>query len=545
MNPISSKDSGRSPSDGAARDPEEGTPGRGATAPPAGRRRAPLSVTSEDFRRAAHALVDRIADHWEGIRDRPVAPGESPEAMRGLVGADRPLPREGMALEPLLEETAELLFRHSTFNGHPRFFGYITAGPSPVGMLGDFLAAAVNPNVGGWSLSPAATEIEEQTVRWIAELVGYPTECGGLLVSGGNVANFVGFLAARLSVAGPEVRKRGLPFDAGGSRLRVYGSAETHTWIEKAADQYGLGTDAIRWIATDDRRRLDLGALERAVERDRSEGGIPMLVVGSAGTTAVGAVDPLEELADFCRREEIWFHVDGAYGAFAAALPDASPDLRAVALGDSLALDPHKWLYAPLEAGCVLVRDRELLREAFSYHPPYYHFGVEATNYSDYGPQNSRGFRALKVWLALRQVGRKGYEKMIADDIRLAEAMYVAAAEHPEIEAATRELSITTFRYVPGDPAWERVAREGSEGGPGADSRGEAAYLDALNEEILDRLERGGDAYVSKAVIDGRFYLRSCIVNFRTEAVDVETLPGIVARIGREIHEEWGGTAPA
>lgn len=496
------------------------------------RRVAPLDVDPEEFREVGHRLVDRIADFLAGLPDRPVGPGESPEVVRRAVEADSPLPVEGSEMGPLVEESAELLFRHSLFNSHPRFFGYITAGAAPIGVLADFLASAVNPNVGGWSLSPAATEIEEQTIRWIAELVGYPVDCGGVLVSGGNAANFVGFLAARLAVVGPEVREKGLPFDGGGSRLRVYGSAETHTWIEKAADMYGLGTDAIRWIDTDERNRMDVDALARAVEEDRAAGAIPMMVVGTAGTTAVGAVDPLERLSDFCRREEIWFHVDGAYGAFAAALPDASPDLKAVALGDSLALDPHKWLYAPLEAGCVLVRDRELLRDAFAYHPPYYHFGVQATNFSDFGPQNSRGFRALKVWLALRQVGREGYERMITDDIRLAEALHVAADDHPEIEAATRELSITTFRYVPSEmsPTLER------------DSEGE--YLDAVNEEVLDRLERSGEAFVSKAMIDGRFYLRSCIVNFRTQRADVEALPEIVARHGREIHDEWGGVTP-
>ncbi|MDX1566260.1 MAG: aminotransferase class V-fold PLP-dependent enzyme [Longimicrobiales bacterium] len=515
-------------------------------------------MTSEEFRRAAHVLVDRIADHWEGIRDRPVAPGESPETVRDLVGADRSLPLEGAEIGPLLEETADLLFRHSTFNGHPRFFGYITAGPSPVGILGDFLAAAVNPNVGSWSLAPAATEIEEQTVRWIAELIGYPTDCGGLLVSGGNMANFVAFLAARLHAVGPEVQKRGLPVgeldgvdaaEAGRSRevsglLRVYGSAETHTWIEKAADQYGLGTDSVRWIETDERQRMRVDALARAVEEDRKSGAIPMMVVGTAGTTGVGAVDPLDRLADFCRDEGIWFHVDGAYGAFAAALPDASPDLQSLGRADSVAVDPHKWLYAPLEAGCVLVRDRELLRKAFSYHPPYYHFGVQATNYVDFGPQNSRGFRALKVWLALRQVGRKGYEKMIADDVRLAEALHVAAADHPELEAATRELSITTFRYVPEGWGGEGPADIGdTEETEASDPAG--PYLDALNEEILERMERSGEAYVSKAIISGSVHLRACIVNFRTEGADVEALPGIGARIGREIHDEWGGSAPA
>jgi len=503
VNPISSKDSSETPAE---------------------KRAAPLAIPSEDFRAAGHDLVDRVADFLDGMRERPVAPGEAPTQVRAVLGSQAGLPEEGTELGPLLQETAELLFRHSTFNGHPRFFAYITGAPAPVGMLADFLASAVNPNVGAWSLSPAASEIEAQTVRWIAELIGYPVDCGGLLVSGGNAANFVAFLAARAHAGGSRIREKGVPASDGEGALRVYGSAETHTWIEKATDQYGLGTDAFRWIETDREHRMDPEALARAIERDRSEGARPMMVVGTAGSTAVGAVDPLEEIGALCREQGIWFHVDGAYGGFAAALPDASPDLKALARADSVAVDPHKWLYAPLEAGCALVRDPEALRNAFSYHPPYYHFGVEATNYVDYGPQNSRGFRALKVWLAMRQVGRSGYRRMIEDDIRLAQALHRETQRHPEIEAATCELSVVTFRYVPPELADEAERR--------------AEDLDRLNEEILDRLERSGEAYVSNAVVGGRFYLRACIVNFRTERSDVEALPEIVARHGRSAYRE-------
>ncbi len=487
-------------------------------------RHAPLAVGGEEFRAAGHDLIDRIADFLDGVRERPVAPGEAPPAVRAALRSEDPLPEGGTELAALLEEVTDLLFEHSTFNGHPRFFGYITSAPAPAGMLADLLAAAVNPNVGAWSLSPAATEIEEQTIRWIAELIGYPADCGGLLVSGGNAANFVAFLAARARACGPEVREKGMVSVERQGALRVYGSAETHTWIEKATDQYGLGTEAFRWIETDRRHRMDPEALARAIERDRSEGARPMMVVGTAGSTAVGAIDPLVEIGELCREEGIWFHVDGAYGGFAAALPDAPRDLRALAKADSVAVDPHKWLYAPLEAGCALVRDREALREAFSYHPPYYHFGVEATNYVDYGPQNSRGFRALKVWLALRQVGRSGYQRMIGDDIRLAKALHRSAEEHPEIEAGTCELSVVTFRYVPPELSV-------------GDERG-AETLDRLNEEILDRLERSGEAFVSNAVVGERFYLRACIVNFRTERRDVEALPEIVARHGRSAYRE-------
>lgn len=489
-------------------------------------RDAPLALPPDAFREAGHELVDRIADFLESVPGRPVAPGESPERVREILGSDAPLPEEGSDAGELLREASELLFEHSTFNGHPRFFGYITAAPAPVGMLAELLAAAVNPNVGGWSLSPMATEIEAQAVRWIAELLGYPTDCGGLLVSGGNTANFVGFLAARAAVAGAGVRERGVAEASGDGPLRVYVSRETHTWIEKAADLYGLGTDAVRWIETDDDLRMDVDALERALDEGGARGERPMMVVGTAGTVSTGAVDPLGEIAALCRRREIWFHVDGAYGGFAAAVPEAPGDLRALADADSVAVDPHKWLYAPLEAGCALVRDVGRLRDAFSYHPPYYYFGVEATNYFDHGPQNSRGFRALKVWLALRQAGAAGYRRMIGDDIRLAGELHAAVEEHPELEARTRELSISTFRYVPPELAGSRRSADDEE------------YLDELNQEVLERVERSGEAFVSNAVLDGRFVLRACIVNFRTGPGDVAALPEILVRHGRDAHEE-------
>ncbi len=247
---------------------------------------------------------------------------ESPSAVRDALDLTGPLPESGMDPGPLLERTAQLLFDHSLFNGHPRFFGYITAPPAPIGILGDFLAAAVNPNVGAWTLSPAATEIESQTVRWIAELIGYPADCGGLLVSGGNMANFVCFLAARAAKAGWNVREHGV---AGGSRtrLRVYGSAETHTWIQKAADLAGLGTASIRWIPTDARLRMDVAALRRQIDADVAAGDVPCLVVGTAGSVSTGAVDPLRDIGALCKEHGVWFHVDGAYGGFAAALPEA------------------------------------------------------------------------------------------------------------------------------------------------------------------------------------------------------------------------------
>jgi len=489
------------------------------------RRDAPLEIDAATFKALGHRLVDDLAALLESIPTRPVTRGQSPAAIREALGLGGPLPEIGCDPGPLLETTTRRLFEHSLFNGHPKFFGYITSSPAPIGILADFLASAVNANVGSFILSPAATEIESETVRWIAELIGYPADCGGLLVSGGNMANIVCFLAARATKAGWNVREHGVA-GGGGRTLRVYCSAETHTWISKASDIAGLGTDSIRFLPVDDDLRMDLGELRRAIESDRADGDLPFLVVGTAGSVSTGTVDPLHGIGEICRQQQVWFHVDGAYGGFAAAVPDAPADLRGLALADSIAVDPHKWLYAPVEAGCSLVRRPEGLRNAFTYHPPYYRFDEQATNYVDYGPQNSRGFRALKVWLALRHVGATGYRTMVADDMRLSQAMAEAVDRHPEFERLTQALSITTFRFVPTD-------LRSSIGAPEVER-----HLDAVNREVLDRVQRGGEAFVSNAVIRGRYALRACIVNFHTSKADVEALPEIIARVGRAVDAE-------
>jgi aromatic-L-amino-acid decarboxylase len=239
---------------------------------------------------------------------------------------------------------------------------------------------------------------------------------------------------------------------------------------------------------------------------------------------------PLAEINALCKEYGLWFHVEGAYGGFAAALPQAHDDLRDLSLADSVAVDPHKWLHAPLEAGCALVRDPEMLRATFAYHPPYYHFEERVTNYVDCGPQNSRGFRALKVWLALKHVGAVGYRNMIAEDIRLSQAMAQAVRRHSELQLMTQELSITTFRYVPRNL---RAKLRESE---------VELHLDVLNCELVDRLQRGGETFVSNAVVDGHYVLRACIVNFHTTQRDVEAVPDIVARVGREVDAELSMT---
>jgi aromatic-L-amino-acid decarboxylase len=487
-------------------------------------RRAPIEMSPEEFRAAGHRLVERVADFLDSLPRRPLTPHEAPATVRAALGSSA-LPERGAEPQQLLDEAANLLFDHSLLSGHPRFWGYIFSSAAPIGALGDLLAAAVNPNLGAWNLSPVASEIEAQTVRWIAELIGYPRDCGGLLVSGGNMANFVPSLVARKAKADWNASAEGLRA-AAGRALRVYCSAETHTWIHKAADLFGLGTDSIRWIPTDHALRMDTAALRQAIREDTARGDLPFLLVGAAGSVSTGAVDPLPELARIAREHNLWFHVDGAYGAIAAALPDASEDLRGLSLADSVAVDPHKWLYAPVEAGCTLVRDRKALRDTFSHRPPYYHFPEDEDifNYFEYGMQNSRGFRALKVWLGLRQAGREGYVKMVSEDIRLAEALFREAEAHPELEAVTQGLSITTFRYVP------RGLKLGS--------TPVEEYLNQLNEELLTRLQQGGETFVTNAVVRGKFVLRACIVNFRSSMADVKAVPEIIVRMGREADRE-------
>lgn len=492
-------------------------------------RNSPLELTPAEFRRLGYQLIDQIADFLDSLPQRPVngtPPLEMGEQLLQELRA-KALPERGVDPERLLQETTHLLLDHSLLTAHPRHLAYIIGSPAPIGALADMLAATLNPNVSSWWRSALASEIEAQVIRWLADLVGYPKDCGGLLVSGGSMANNIGLLAARKAKTNWEVRRQGL-VEGGCRPLRLYASDQTHAWLEKAADLYGLGTDSIRFIRSDSNQRIDLQHLQRAIVADRENGDLPLMVVGNAGTTATGAVDPLFAMAEICRQEGLWFHVDGAYGAF-AVLSDQSPgDLRALGLADSLALDPHKWLYQPLEVGCALVRDATLLRETFTYQPPYYRFpvvqGREPVNYYQYGPQNSRGFRALKVWLSLQQAGRDGYQQMIRDDIRLSRQLFEQVAAHSHLQAFTNNLSITTFRYAPAD------LRSGS--------REQEAYLNRLNDELLVRLQTGGEIYISNAVLGETFLLRACFVNFRTTPQDVRAIPQVVAREGRQLDQE-------
>ncbi|MBZ5859563.1 pyridoxal phosphate-dependent decarboxylase family protein [Flavihumibacter profundi] len=491
------------------------------------KRDSPIEISKKDFRKMGYKMIDSIADFIDTIDEQPVTLGETPEQLQKILGTVS-LPEDGSAPDKILSKAKELLFRHSLLNGHPKFLGYITSSAAPIGALADLLAASINPNVGAQVLSPMATEIEKQTIRWLAEFIGVSPNYGGILVSGGNMANFTGFLAGRTAKAPKNIKEEGI--SGAPARLVIYCSKTTHTWVEKAAVLFGLGLNAIRWIPADAHNKMDNTLLEQAIKTDLEKGCKPIMVIGTAGDVSTGAVDDLKAIAAICKTHDLWFHIDGAYGIPAAVIPRLKKIFKGIEAADSIALDPHKWLYSPLEAGCTLVKDPNHLIETFSSHPVYYNFNIGETvtqNYYEYGLQNSRGFRALKVWLTLQQVGRKGYIEMIDEDIQLSKLFFDLAKKHKELEAITQNLSITTLRYVPANFTAGKEERD--------------SYLNRLNEALLNDLQQGGEVFLSNAVVNGKYCLRGCIVNFRTSKKDIEEIINIIVREGKKMHKKLSG----
>ena len=486
------------------------------------KRDSPVEISNTDFKKIGYTLIDTIAQFLDTIKDKQVTTAESPNKIRTVLG-DANLPEEGTDVVKLFNKTSDLLFNHSLFNGHPKFFGYITASPTPIGALADLLATAINQNLGANILSPMATAIEVQTVKWLAELIGVSNEYGGLIVSGGNMANFTAFLAARTAKAPKTLKEEG--FNSLPNQMVFYCSKATHTWIEKAAVLFGHGLKAIRWISVDVENKMNLSILSETIKSDLESGKKPFLVIANAGDVSTGVVDDHAAIAAICKANNLWFHIDGAYGIPAAVVPHYKTLFNGIREADSIALDPHKWLYAPLEAGCILVKNPQHLIDTFSVHPDYYNFDEKSNeptvNFYDYGFQNSRGFNALKVWMALQQAGKQGFIKMIEEDIALATFLYKEAKKHPELEAITHNLSITTLRYVPLNFKQSETLDE--------------TYLNTLNEKLVNELQRGGEVFLSNAVVAGKYCLRACIVNFRTTQQDISETIQIIVREGRKI----------
>jgi len=491
-------------------------------------RESPFEMSGDEFKNIGYHLVDAIAGFLETIKQKPVTTGETPKQIQQILG-NAPLPNDGTAATEIINRATELLFNHSLLNGHPKFFGYITSSPTPIGALADLLATTVNANVGANILSPMATAIEKQTVQWLAEFIGAPSGCSGLLVSGGNMANFTAFLAARTAKAPKELKEKGLTNAAG--EMVFYCSKATHTWIEKAAVLFGHGTNAIRWIDTDANNKMNISILAHTIDADIKNGKKPFLVIGNAGDVSTGVVDDLSAIATLCKAHNLWFHIDGAYGIPAVICPGYKQLFNGMQEADSIALDPHKWLYAPLEAGCVLVKNPQHLIDTYSSHAAYYNFSSQgdetSLNYYEFGFQNSRGFRALKVWMALQQVGKKGYIQMIEDDIALAELLFEEAKRHSELRAVMHNLSITTLQYIPAEYQTKQKENE--------------LYINKLNEQVLNNLQQGGEVFLSNAVIKDRYCLRACIVNFRTSKKDIYETIELIVKEGKKVHDVLKG----
>ena len=483
--------------------------------------KAPLAMDPEQFRRLGHQAVDLVADYLGGLPERAVFTPMTPGERKGLL--DAPLPASGLEAAELLDQCRAQVLTHPMGNGHPRFFGWVNSPPAPLGVLGDFIAAALNPSCAGGD--HAAVYLERCATRWLMELVGFPTEGSfGLLVSGGSMASLTALAAARHRAAatrGWDLRTEGLQGDR--PRLVLYTSAEGHSCVRKSAELLGLGSEAVRVVPTDAAFRMDLNALASTVARDRAAGLAPFCVSATAGTVGTGAFDPLDALADFCAAQGLWLHVDGAYGAIAAAVPEVAERCRGLARVDSLALDPHKWLSVPVECGAVLVRDGQGLRDTFSFVPPYLRteegkgFGGLPW-FAEYGFQQTRGFRALKLWLVLQQLGRDGVQRHLAHHLALARTLADMVDAAPDLERlAPVELSIVCFRYVP------------------SGARVDTAAVDLLNKRIMETVQAEGRAFLTNTTLAGRFALRACVLHYGTTESDLEALVSIVRDVGARL----------
>jgi aromatic-L-amino-acid/L-tryptophan decarboxylase len=461
----------------------------------------------EELRRQGHRMVDLLVEHLSTLPDRPVFRPYPPELARRRLSA--PLPEQGRPAEELFDEIAATVLPWPFGNGHPRWAGWVNGPPSPVAVLADALAAAMNPSVAGGN--HAATYVEKQAVRWLGELLGLPG-WGGLLVSGGSAATVHALVAARHRATGGAVRADGL--DQAHAPLTVYASDQVHSAVAKAVELLGLGAGALRILPSDRDRRLPVDGLAAALDADRGRGARPMAVVASAGTVNTGAIDPLAGIAAVCADRGTWLHVDGAYGAPAVLDPRYAAALAPMAAADSVAVDAHKWLSVPYEAGAVLVRDEDALRAAFSRVAAYLQEDSDPGGvtwlpwFSEYGTQQTRGFRALKVWAALAHHGRAGYAASIGRDLDLAERLAARVDRTPGLALVSCGLSVVTFRCTPAGVPADR--------------------LDAVNRDVLRRVQLGGEAFLTGTVLDGAFALRACITNPRMRPADADRIAAAV-----------------
>jgi glutamate/tyrosine decarboxylase-like PLP-dependent enzyme len=474
------------------------------------RTQSSLDVNEDDLQQISSESTKLVIEYLTTIAARPVRAEN--HAGKTLAAIDTELSAEGRPLQQLLKECRSVmdLSRH---NGHPRFFGYVASPSTPIGAYGDLIASALNANITCWRSGPAGTELERMVVRWLGALIDYDRDAKGLLTSGGSMANMIALQIAQRRKSLVNTSREGLW--SAGAPMTIYASEEVHMSIAKAADTLGFGRDYVRTIACDNRQRMRVDLLREKIEADVRGGLKPFCIVGSAGTVNTGVVDPLTELANVAAEFDLWFHVDGAYGAPGSLDEQKKPLFAGLERADSVSLDPHKWLYVPVDAGCLLFRNDTAARAAFStddadYIKTHGYTAEEAFAFWDYGVELSRRFRALKVWLTLQYYGSRRIAQAISEDIALAAYLGEIVSNAADFELlAPVELSICCFRYVP-----ERGMSD--------------AELDELTERVMERVQKGGRAYLSNATVNGKFALRACITNFRTTKADIEETIAVV-----------------
>jgi glutamate/tyrosine decarboxylase-like PLP-dependent enzyme len=485
----------------------------------------------EEFRRVGRDLVDAIVGYHAGLADRRILPRVTPDEVEAAF-AD-PMPEEGEPAAALLADWRHRVVPLSTALGSPRHFAFVNGSGAMVGILAEAMAATTNTNAGAWKLGPAAAAIEQQVLRWLAGFIGYPEDTGGLLVSGGTMANFTAILAALRHHAPYDSTPDGLQDPARTGRFTVYMSDhEGHVSVVRAADMLNLGRNAVRAVSSRPDFTMDPDALERMVVADRARGCVPFCVVAQLGSVNVGAVDPLGPIADVCARHGLWLHGDGAVGLLAAGLPATRPLFTGLERADSVSTDAHKWLGVPHDCGVLLVRHGERLRRAFSITAPYLRGEGDAggggpVDFMECGPQMSRAFRALKVWMALRFFGSGGLRALVARNVAHARRLHELVRDHPDFEVLHEPvLSLYCFRYVPHDLAPRRHEPE------------VAARLDRLNDAIARDVQDGGLAFFMTTRIRGRVALRLSIASQRTEAEDIDRTFEAIAAAGARKRRE-------
>jgi aromatic-L-amino-acid/L-tryptophan decarboxylase len=475
-----------------------------------------LETFRDDLQKAS-GLVVRL---YEGLDDARITPAKTRMEIASLF--DEPLPQESQSVETILREVENNIFANSTLYLTPRFLGYINSGGNQASVLGELLASAINQICAMWHFSPAASEVERRVIRWIAQFIGYASEAGGCLLSGGSAGNLVGLAVARKQKAQFDAASLGM---RGGPPVTAYVSQEGHVSLEKSMVLLGMGRNQLRKIAVRDDFTIDLEALENQIPEDRKNGYRPICVVGNAGTTNTGAVDPLDALAEFCRKEDLWFHVDAAYGGPAAGTEAAGKLFRGLDQADSVVVNPHKWLYVPAEAACILVREPRALRHTFQVVADYLREESDAGAYApldfkDYSPQLHRNFRALKVWMTFKAYGARKLRAAIESNIEIMRYLADQIDQSQDfVRLAPVPLSAVCFQYRT----------------PDVSVHGDQEYLDRLNLQLLNALEKDGRVFLSGTKIHGKRVLRACSVNHRLLREDVDFLLDVIREIGRSV----------